>query len=358
MTDRNNLYCLILAGGKGRRLWPFSRVKYPKQFIDFFGVGRTQLQQTFDRISRLLPADHVFISTSVNYVSLVKEQLPSVPDCNILAEPLWRNTAPSICWGAHRIYNFNHEASIIVMPSDQQVINEDLFCQDVARGHEYVDTNKVILTLGVKATRPDPGYGYIQVADEEKQKDVYAVKSFTEKPDREFAQMFIDSGEFYWNTSIFMSKAEYLLSCFDTLLPAVLRKIDTSADDFSVDDENRYMLEHFPSYPNISIEQGIMEKSDNVDVMTCHFGWADMSTWHGMYEATSKLEGDNVVLDSDVILDNSTNNIIKVEKGHLAVINGLSGYIVVEKDDILLICPKEDSSALIRKYSTEVDLRR
>lgn len=356
MNKTNNLYCLILAGGKGRRLWPESCEDMPKQFIDFFGTGRTQLQQTFDRFNKFIPTDHILISTNIRYRELVKEQLPQISDSNILAEPIYRNTAPSIAWGTHRIYHFNNDSVVIVAPSDQQVLNEDVFKEDVIRGYEFAYNNNTVLTMGVKPTRPEPGYGYIQfqgqVAD-----GVYSVRSFTEKPDREFAKVFLQSGEFYWNTGMLMARSSYLLDNFKDLLPVVLRNIDTGASDYTIDDENRYVSENFTTYPNVSMEQGVLEKINNVTVMKCDFGWADLGTWHGIYEAKHNNEGDNVVLDSDVILDNSHGNIIKIPKGHLAVISGMSGYIVIEKGDTLLICPREDSSALIRKYSAEVKIR-
>jgi len=356
MNKLNNLYCLILAGGKGRRLWPESRTEMPKQFLDIFGTGRTQLQQTWDRFRKFLPASHILISTSASYRHIVKEQIPNIHDSNILAEPLWRNTAPSIAWGAHRIYTYNRDAAIIIAPSDQQIINEDKFEEDVEKGYNFVVEQNSMLVLGVKPTRPEPGYGYIQM-DEEKCDNIYNVRSFTEKPEREFAKMFLESGEFLWNTGLVMTKADYLLNNLRELLPPVLRNLDARAADFTIEDENKYVEERFPSYPNVSFEQGILEKSSETTVMHCNFGWADLGTWHSIYEVEHKSNGDNVVLNSDVILDNSHDNIIKIPKGHLAVINGLDGYIVVEKDDILLICPREDSSALIRKYSAEVEMK-
>ena len=356
MNNLSNLYCLILAGGKGRRLWPESRPDMPKQFIDIFGTGRTQLQQTWDRFRQFLPADHILISTSQTYSKIVKEQLPELHDSNILAEPIWRNTAPSIAWGAHRVFVYNPEASVIIAPSDHMVIGDEKFKEDVTKGYDFVSQNDSILVLGVKPTRPEPGYGYIQM-DEENVEGIYHTRSFTEKPEREFAKMFMDSGEFLWNTSMVMVKATSLLERMRALLPPVLRTLDARANDFTVEDENRYVNDRFPSYPNVSFEQGILEKAKDVNVMHCSFGWADLGTWHGIYEAEHKVEGNNVVLNSDVIIDNAHNNIIKIPRGHLAVINGLDGYIVVEKDDILLICPREDSSALIRKYSAEVEMR-
>lgn len=354
MNRTENLYCLILAGGKGRRLWPESTVDYPKQFIDFFGTGRTQIQQTYDRFHSFMPTDHILISTSVKYVNLVKQQLPDIPESNILVEPIWRNTAPSVAWGAVRVLGLNPDATLVVAPSDQVIINSGKFEDSVTRASEFVAKNEALLTMGVIPTRPEPGYGYIQ-KNERAAEDLYYVRSFTEKPNREFAQVFMDSGEFLWNTGIFVFGVSYLIDCFKELLPTVLEGLDSTT--MSADELDKHMTDNFPICPNVTMEQGILEKAPCTTVMQCDFGWADFGTWHGIYEVEHKMDGDNIVLDSDVILDESHGNIIKVPKGHLAVINGLNNYIVVEKNNTLLICPREDSSALIRKYSAEVEMR-
>lgn len=353
----NNNYCVILAGGKGRRLWPCSRSNYPKQFIDFFGVGRTQLQQTYDRMAKIVPADHIFINTNEEYVSLVKEQLPQVPVERIMAEPIHRNTAPSVAWANHRISQLNPDACLITTPSDQAVFDEEAFKENVLEGLAFVAENDRFLSLGVKPTRPEPGYGYIQLGDAEGN-DLYKVQSFTEKPEREFAKIFVESGEFYWNTGIFLSNVKHLRESFSEILPAVLRGFDESYLKFDVATENAYMKQNFPSYPNMSVDFAILEKSENVSVMKCDFGWADLGTWHSIYEAMQKSEDDNVVIDSDVMMENCHRNVIKLPKGKLAVLNGLDGFIVAEKDNVLLICKKEDSSALVRKYVNEVQMKK
>lgn len=357
MKETNNYYCVILAGGKGRRLWPTSREQHPKQFIDFFGSGQTQLQQTYERFAKILPKENIFVNTNINYLNLVKEQLPQVADDHIMAEPIHRNTAPSAAWATHRIRHINPTASIIFSPSDQTVMNEEAFKQNVIEGLQFVEENDCLLTMGVKPTRPEPGYGYIQLS-ERAANDVYKVQSFTEKPDREFAQVFMDSGEFYWNTGLFLANVHCFYESFSKLLPTVLRKLDTENPSFSIEDEDNYVKENFPSYPNMSIDHGILEKSENVYVMKCDFGWADLGTWHSIYEAMQKGDGDNVVIDSDVILDNSHGNVIKLPEGRMAVINGLDGYIVAEKDNVLLICKKEDSSALVKKFVNEVQMKK
>ena len=357
MKGTNNYYCVILAGGKGRRLWPTSREQQPKQFIDFFGSGKTQLQQTYDRFARILPKENIFVNTNISYLELVRQQLPQLDADHIMAEPIHRNTAPSAAWATHRIHHLNPDASVIFSPSDQTVMNDEAFERNIMEGLQFVESNDCLLTMGVKPTRPEPGYGYIQLG-ERACNDVYKVQSFTEKPDRDFARVFMESGEFYWNTGLFLANVRCFFESFGKLLPVVLRNLDKMNPNFSMEEENEFVRENFPSYPNMSMDNSILEKSDNVYVMKCDFGWADLGTWHSIYEAMHKGEGDNVVIDSDVLLDNAHNNVIKLPKDRLAVINGLDGYIVAEKDNVLLICKKEDSSALVRKFVNEVQMKK
>ncbi len=356
MTNINNNYCVIMAGGKGKRLWPCSREQHPKQFIDFFGTGRTLLQQTFDRMRQLLPIDHIYINTSTMYLDLVREQLPEVEPNHIMAEPIHRNTAPSVAWACHRINHINSNACLLAIPSDQMVLNEQQFCTNVAEGFDFVASNDCLLTMGVKPTRPEPGYGYIQKGEAARD-GVYCVQSFTEKPDRDFARIFMESGEFYWNTGMFLANTHFLFRTFCKLLPSVLRNLDESNPQWTFVEENRFMQDNFPSYPNMSIERGVLEKADRVYVMECRFGWADVGTWHNIYEAVKRTDGDNVIIDSDVISEDAHNNIIRIPKGKLAVINGLDGFIVAEEGNVLLICKKQDSSALIRKYVNDVQMK-
>ena len=356
ITKKN--YCVILAGGKGRRLWPTSREEKPKQFIDFLGVGRTQLQTTFDRFSKVIPLENIFICTCREYLSLVKEQVPEIDERNILVEPVNRNTAPSVAWANMRIKRQDPDANIIITPSDQLVVDEASFMRCLETGLSYVAENDVLLAMGVKPTRPEPGYGYIQMGDLSCKPDVYKVKSFTEKPEREFAKMFMESGEFYWNTGLFLSSVAGIWSYLSTLLPDELKGFDKDHPDWTLKDEENYMADHYPLYPNLPLDLTLLEKCDKVCVMKCDFGWADVGTWHSIYEAMRRSEDDNVVIDSDVIIDNASHNVVKIPKGKMAVINGLDGYIVVENDNVLLICKKEDSSALVRKYVNEVQIKK
>ena len=352
ITKKN--YCVILAGGKGRRLWPTSREEKPKQFIDFLGVGRTQLQTTFDRFSKVIPLENIFICTCREYLSLVKEQVPEIDERNILVEPVNRNTAPSVAWANMRIKRQDPDANIIITPSDQLVVDEASFMRCLETGLSYVAENDVLLAMGVKPTRPEPGYGYIQMGDLSCKPDVYKVKSFTEKPEREFAKMFMESGEFYWNTGVFMVNSRKLTQSFESIFPSVLRNLKFENPSYSYEEELEYVAQNYPRYPNLSIDYAILEHSSSVYVMKCDFGWADLGTWHAVYEFMSNGDGDNVVVDSEVMLDDAHNNVIKLPKGRLGVINGLDGYIVAEEGNVLLICKKGDSSSLVRKYVNEV----
>ncbi|GAB6983395.1 mannose-1-phosphate guanylyltransferase [Prevotella dentasini] len=358
MTQRNNNYCVILAGGKGRRLWPVSRERFPKQFIDFFNVGRTQLQQTFDRFAKFIPQENIFVNTSEDYLELVKEQLPKLADDHIMAEPIHRNTAPSVAWAAHRIVHLNPNANVIIAPSDQSIFNEDIFQRNVEEGLEFVSQHDSLLTMGIRPTRPEPCYGYIQEGESAGMEGIFKVKAFTEKPDGNFAQLFMDSGEWYWNTGMFLSNARYLNECMSLILPVALGCQEVCRGNFSIEEENAFIREKFPSYPNLSIDYGILEKSDNVYVLRCGFGWADLGAWHSIYEAKSRGKGDNVIIDSNAIVENSKNNVIKVPKNRLTVIDGLDGYVVAEHENVLLICRKEASSNLIRKYINEVQIKK
>ena len=318
--ENSQNYCVILAGGRGRRLWPSSREACPKQFIDFFGTGRTQLQATYDRVIKLLPKENIYICTM-------------------------------------RIHKKNPEANVLVLPSDQMVLNESSFLRNVEIGFNYVSENDVLLVMGVKPTRPEPGYGYIQLGDLSCKPDVYAVKSFTEKPEREFATMFMQSGEFYWNTGIFQANVRYLLQSFEGIFPEVLRTLRYKKIEYTYEEEMAFVIENYPRYPNISLDYAVLEQGKNVFVMKCDFGWADLGTWHAIYESMSKVEGDNVIIDSDVMMEDCNNNVIKLPKGKVGVFNGLEGYIVADQGNVLMICKKGDDSSLVRKYVNEVRLK-
>lgn len=357
MEKRSDNYCVILAGGKGKRLWPTSRKDCPKQFIDFFGTGRTLLQSTFDRLARIIPVENIFVCTRQKFVGITRQQLPTLPEGNIMAEPVNRNTAPPVAWAGVRIHRLCENARIIVVPSDQFIVNDDAYLKCVASGLDFVENNDLILTMGIQPTRPEPGYGYIQMGEPTLQPGITKVQSFTEKPERDFARIFMESGEFLWNTGMFLTNVNYLRHFFFDVIKDISSRLAPVKDMNTIDEEMEYVFAHFPAYPNLSMDKAALELHDNAYVMKCDFGWADIGTWHSIFEFKRYNGKDNVIIDSDVIVENCRSNIIKLPKGHVGVISGLEGFIVAEQGDVLLICPRGDSSALIKKYINEVAVR-
>ena len=341
MTDSNN-YCVILAGGIGSRFWPYSRKSKPKQFLDFFGTGHTLLQQTFDRYSKIVPQENIFIITNAQYEDLVKQQIPELSRSQILLEPTRRNTAPCIAWASSHIKRINPYANIIVAPSDHLILKEDEFVEAISNGLEFVNQSPQLLTLGIKPSRPETGYGYIQIA-EEKTKDFYKVKTFVEKPELEFAKMFVESGEFYWNSGIFLWNVNTILDAFHTYMPGICAKVINGEEDFE-------------SCPNISIDYGIMEKAENVYVQLCNFGWADLGSWGALHEASPKDQYKNVIADGHTLLYDCKNNIVAVPKGKLVVLQGLEDYLVADTNNALLICRKDDEGN-IRRFVNDVQVK-
>jgi len=357
MEKHQDNYCVILAGGEGRRLWPSSRREKPKQFIDFFGTGRTLLQTTFDRFAKFIEEDHIYICTRSNFLHWVEEQLPQVRRENILVEPVNRNTAPSVAWAGRRIHRQNNNARIIVVPSDQLIIGEEAFQENVLTCLDFVAHNDIMLTMGVKPSRPEPGYGYIQMGEPTQTKGISKVQSFTEKPEREFARMFMESGEFLWNTGIFISNVNHMREFFLHVFTDLPGRLADLRIDYTPEEELTCVQQYFPYYPNVSMDKAALEMTDNVNVAQCDFGWADIGTWHAAYEYMQQGDDDNVVIDSEVMMEDCHGNIVKLPKGHIGVINGLDGFIIAEEGDVLLICKKYDSSALIKKYSNEIGIR-
>ena len=359
MLTNNHNFCVILAGGRGKRMWPCSRWNYPKQFIDFFGTGRTQLQQTFDRFSQVIPIENIFVTINDDFAPIAMEQLPELPKDHFLGEPINRNTAPSVTWACYHILGICPDANIIITPSDQAIINDQAFQHDITEALDFVTGHEGIIAMGVRPSRPEPGYGYIQMGDHCPcgEDNLFTVKSFSEKPERDFARMFMDSGEFLWNTGIFVANVKYMITHFKKVMPMVFKQIEIDGKAGTLKEETDAVWEYFPLFPNLSIDYGILEDSSDAYVMLCSFGWADMGTWHSIYEAEQKCEGDNVVLDSEVIMEDCKDNIIKLPKDRLGVFNGLHGFIIAEKDNVLMICPKGDSSAPVRKFVNEVQMR-
>ena len=353
MINNQNNYCVIMSGGVGSRFWPYSRKTLPKQFLDFFGTGRSLLQQTFDRFSKVIPVENILIVTNELYANLVQQQLPQLHPDQILLEPARRNTAPCIAWASYHIQAKNPEANIVVAPSDHLILKEDEFLTAIEKGLEFVGQEEKLLTLGIKPNRPETGYGYIQIAQQEGD-NVYKVKTFTEKPELELAKVFVASGEFYWNSGLFMWNVKSIVKAFDKYLPDLVQML--KSDAYGTHQEMEFINGHFAACTNISIDFGVMEKADNVYVSLGDFGWSDLGTWGSLYDLSQKDDNGNVTLKCQTQLYDSQNNIIVLPSGKLAVVAGLDGYLVAESDNVLLICKKDEESA-IRKYVTDVQLK-
>lgn len=344
-----------MSGGVGSRFWPYSRTSKPKQFLDFFGTGHSLLQMTFNRFNEIIPAENIFIVTNETYFDLVKEQLPLLKDEQILLEPQRRNTAPCIAWASHHIHAINPNANIVVAPSDHLIMNEKDFRQTITKALGFADAHPVLLTLGIKPNRPETGYGYIQT-DAEEVDGFIRVKTFTEKPNAELAQVFLDSGEFLWNSGIFIWNVKTIMDAFSMHLPDIASKFDAAREVFNTPAEKDFIQANFPSCPNISIDFGIMEKASNVFVLSSDFGWSDLGTWGSLYDLSEKDEHNNVNLKSNTLAYESKNNIISLSTEHLVVIQGLEDYIIAEDNNVLLICKKEEEQR-IRQFVTDAKVK-
>lgn len=337
-----NQYCIIMAGGIGARFWPLSRQSRPKQFMDILGTGRTFLQQTFDRFKKILPVENIYVVTNSLYEKMVLEQIPDIFPANILLEPLRKNTAPCIAYASYRIQKENPDASVVVAPSDHLIIREEEFLNVVQRGLEFVSKNKALLTLGIKPSRPETGYGYIQVNGDKEGEvnhgEFREVKAFTEKPDYALAKVFYESGEFYWNSGIFFWSLPSIIEALETYLPEISSLFVEGKTVYGTSEEGNFIADVYSRCKNISIDYGIMEKADNVYVLCSDFGWSDIGTWGSLHEHQKKDENGNAISGDAVFGYNLSDCLIRMPKNKLTVIEGLQGYIVVESDDILLIC--------------------
>jgi mannose-1-phosphate guanylyltransferase len=360
MKVNENYYCVIMAGGIGARFWPMSRSSHPKQFIDILGTGQTLIQQTFERLTRLCPPENILIVTNGIYKELVLNQLPQISEEQVLCEPMRRNTAPCIAYANYKILKKNPDASIVVAPSDHIILKEDEFVKTLQSALQAASENDWLLTLGITPSRPDTGYGYIQ----HKSEAVYAgddrirkVKTFTEKPNLELAETFLESGDFLWNSGIFVWSLKSIMQSFKDNLAEVDELFAMGMDQYNTPDEERFINETYPVCKNISIDYGVMEKAANVYVRISDFGWSDLGTWGSLHDIMKKDENDNAVSGKNVMLYNSEDCIINVPSGKLVVLNGLNDFIVVEEEGTLLICKKSDEQQ-IRQIVDDVRIEK
>ncbi|MDQ1297365.1 MAG: mannose-phosphate guanylyltransferase [Bacteroidota bacterium] len=340
----DNRYVIIMAGGVGSRFWPLSRHEKPKQFLDILGTGETLIQQTFRRFKSTCPEKNIFVVTSAYHKDLVVEQLGIDPS-NVLAEPFRRNTAPCLAYGTFRILKENPDAIITVTPADHLIVKEDKFCQVIQESMDFVSNNDALLTLGIMPDRPETGYGYIQ-ADRKKPVKGYdnllKVKTFTEKPDIDLAKKFLQSGDFFWNSGIFIWNIKSILAAFEEHLPDMFTAFDEGRKFFGTKQEESFIGRTYTECKSISIDYGIMEKADNVYVKCTDIGWSDLGTWSSLYEHSETDKKGNTILNGNIFSYDNMGNIFNIASGKVAVIQGLKDYIVVETDDVLLIVKKEE----------------
>ncbi|HAM98901.1 MAG TPA: mannose-1-phosphate guanylyltransferase [Marinilabiliales bacterium] len=353
-----DLFCVIMAGGAGTRFWPISRSLHPKQFIDILGTGRTLLQQTFDRFTKICPTENIYIVTSAEYKEITLQQLDSITESQVLLEPARRNTAPCIAYANFRIQSINPNAKIIVAPSDHLIMNENVFIETIQKGVEFVSKEKSLLTLGIEPTRPDTGYGYIQINKEDSDRSIRIkkVKTFTEKPDIDLARFFVQSGEFYWNSGIFIWSIGAIQEAFATYLEDVYTAFHEKVEVFGTSLESKAVEEIYPACRNISIDYGVMEKAPNVFVLGSQFGWSDLGTWTSLFEHSPKTEANNA-LNGNILTYNTTDSVIKAPEGKLVVVQGLKDYVVIDTKDALLICDKKEEQQ-IRNFVNDIKVQK
>jgi mannose-1-phosphate guanylyltransferase len=349
-----------MAGGTGSRFWPLSRLVKPKQFLDILGTGRTFLQQTFDRFLKIIPAENFLVVTNAKYKNFVLEQLPQLNEEQILLEPLRRNTAPCIAYATYKIKTKNPNANLIVAPSDHVILKEDEFIHQINNGLEFVKEKNALLTLGVKPCRPETAYGYIQVKKRvsfNELDNLHKVKIFAEKPDLQMAKIFVESGEFFWNSGIFIWSLPAIIEAFNTHLQNVSSLFESGLKLYNTPDEVHFISKIYSEMPSISVDYGIMEKARNVFVLTADFGWSDLGNWSTLYENREKDEDGNVISGDNILIYDTKNCIINIGDEKIAVLQGLDGYIIAESNDTLMICRKEDEQQ-IKKFVTDVRIKK
>jgi mannose-1-phosphate guanylyltransferase len=350
-----------MAGGIGSRFWPLSRSTKPKQFLDILGVGKTLLQDTFERFQRIIPAENIYIVSNTEYRSIIESQLPGINKENILSEPYRRNTAPCVAYAAYRIKKKDPEAVMVVAPSDHLILKEERFLRQVQSGLEFVGSYDALLTLGIEPNRPETGYGYIQANGEdeiETQGNIFRkVKSFTEKPDIKLANIFLKSGDFYWNSGIFFWSLKNILQAFESHQPEIYSSFEEGEAIYGTDGEQAFIEQTYAGCKNISIDYGIMEKADNVYVLTTDIGWSDLGTWGSLFDQKAKDLKNNALIGENIFLYDVKNTLVRVSGEKLVVLQGLDDYIVVQSDDILLIC-KRDEEQKIKLFVNDIKVHK
>ena len=356
MCMEKNNYCVIMAGGIGSRFWPQSRVKQPKQFVDFFGMGKSMLRHTYERFLRIVPKENIIVSTHLDYSNQVREQRPELPVEQILHEPAHRGTAPSMAFAAYHIRTINPDANIVMAPSDQLILDEDKFVADMKKALAYVAEHNCLVTVGIRPTHPETRYGYIQASGDEID-GFTKVKTFTEKPEFDFARLFVESGEFFWNTGLFVWNVKTIVSTMKQLIPDMNNRLDLIFTEEPNRDKRRAALyDCYESFPNISVDYAVIERASNVYMQIGSFGWADVGRWDDVYRYSSKDVHGNVVKSGHAELYNCHNNLISADPKKLVIIQDLEGYLVNDTEDVLVIC-KRDEDDDFKKFRNNAFLK-
>lgn len=352
MKNKNH-YVAIMAGGIGSRFWPMSRTSYPKQFLDILNLGSTLIQSTYQRFQKFIPEKNIYIVTSEEYVEVVKEQLPNLPIENIVAEPSRKNTAPCVAYISYKLRQLNNKGSLICAPADHLILDETAFVKVCLEALAFVTEHKALITLGIQPSHPNTGYGYIQYEQQPVNDNVYKIKTFTEKPNLDLAKTFIASGDFLWNAGIFVWGVSTIVHAFEQHLPEMAELFEAEKDAFNSKKEKKSINKIYPLCTNISIDYGIMEKANNVYIIPASFGWSDLGTWNSGYDNMEKDYLGNAVAGSDVMVIDARDNMIHVPNHKLVLLQGMNDYIIVDTEDVLLICKKEKEQE-IKQYVAEV----
>lgn len=342
-------HLVIMAGGTGSRFWPLSTVECPKQFIDVLGIGKTLIQLTADRFRTICSPEQMWVVTSEKYINLVREQLPEIPPENILQEPCARNTAPCIAYAAWKIRARDAGANLIISPADHLVTETEVFRDIIRRGLSFVSCTKSIVTVGISPTRAETGYGYIKAGDEHPQDAFYIAEAFKEKPDRETAGRYVQEKNYYWNSGIFICNSDTIIEALRKYQPAMACIFDRISEGFNSSEEVRLVAEYFPQTEKISIDYAVMERADNIYMLPASFGWSDLGSWGALYDLTNKDEKLNAITSAAIKLIDSTNNIVVSTQRKRCIVEGLDGYVVVDTNDSLLICRRENEQ-LIKEW--------
>jgi len=351
----NNYYAILMAGGVGSRFWPVSTTEFPKQFHDMLGSGETLIQKTFSRLSRIIPKENILILTNEKYNDLVLQQLPEVNQEQVLLEPAMRNTAPCILYASLKIKKQNPDALMVVAPSDHWIEDELAFTDNLQKCFDFCQNSDALMTLGIQPTFPNTGYGYIEF-DKSDTGEVKKVSQFREKPDYETAKEFLESGNFLWNGGIFIWSAKTVLEAFSKFQPSMFALFEKGNEAYNTASEKQFIEEHYAQAENVSIDYALMENAQNVYVLPATFDWNDLGTWGSLHEKLPKDTSNNAVVNARVILENANNNIIRSDAKKLIIVDGLDDFIIVDREDVLLIYPKNKEQDIKRITGLANDL--